>query len=102
MARPKAASSARATGCAGARSATVSCPPVTAAGTIADFGKTSVSGPGQKASASRAAASGTSDAKARAAPKLLKWTMSGWLVGRPLAAKMRPTAAAFEASAPSP
>ena len=39
MPRPKAASSARATGCAGARSATVSCPPVTAAGTIADFGK---------------------------------------------------------------
>ena len=70
MPRPKAASSARATGCAGARSATVSCPPVTAAGTIADFGNTSVSGPGQKASASRAAGSGTSAAQARAAREI--------------------------------
>ncbi len=56
MPRPKAASSARATGCAGARNATPDCPPVTAAGTRSDLGNTSVSGPGQNASASFAAA----------------------------------------------
>ena len=102
MPRPKAASSARATGCAGARSATLACPPVTAAGTCAAFGSTSVSGPGQNASARRDAASGTSAAQARAAAKPLKCTMSGWVFGRPLAAKMRATAAAFDASAPRP
>ena len=68
----------------------------------AAFGSTSVSGPGQNASASRSAAGGTSAAQARAAAKLLKWTMSGWLAGRPFAAKMRATARGFEASAPRP
>ena len=102
MPRPKAASSARATGWAGARSATVDCPPVTEAGARPDFGSTSVSGPGQKASASRSAESGTSEANTRAALKLLKCTMSGWLVGRPFAAKIRATASGFVASAPRP
>ena len=102
MPRPKAASSARATGCAGARSATVSWPPVTAAGTCAAFGSTSVSGPGQNASASRSAAGGTSAAQSRAAAKPLKCTISGWASGRPFATKMRATAAAFAASAPRP
>ena len=41
-----------ASGCAGQRNPTVSCPPVTAFGTRADFFKISVSGPGQNASVS--------------------------------------------------
>ncbi len=102
MPRPKAASRARATGCAGARSATLDCPPVMTSGTRCDRGSTIVSGPGQNASARRAAASGTSPAHSRAAAKLLTCTMTGWLRGRPFAAKMRATAAGFAASAPSP
>ena len=86
----------------GARSATPGCPPVTAMGTCSALGNTSVSGPGQNASASFAAAAGTSAAQSRAAPKLLKWTMSGCVDGLPLAAKMRATAEGFPASAPSP
>ena len=47
-----ATSKARATGCAGERTATVLPPPVTTSGTRSRFGSTSVSGPGQKRSAS--------------------------------------------------
>ena len=48
---PRACSSPSATGCAGTRTATVSAPAVTIAGTAAHFGNTSVNGPGQKCSA---------------------------------------------------
>ena len=57
---PNAASSARATGCAGTRTATVSSPAVTSGESPAPArsGSTSVSGPGQNASERRSAASG--------------------------------------------
>ena len=49
---------ARATGCAGIRTATVPSPAVTSSGTSADRGSTIVSGPGQKRAASRSTTSG--------------------------------------------
>jgi len=57
---PAAASSARATGCAGTLTATVSSPAVTSSGTERDRGSTSVSGPGQNRKASVRAISGMS------------------------------------------
>ena len=60
MPPPKAVSSCWAIGCAGTRIAMVSWPPVITSCTLAARGITMVSGPGQKASASRPALSGTS------------------------------------------
>ena len=58
-ASPVVRSSASVSGWAGARRPTVSRPPVTASGTRAERGSSSVSGPGQHAAASTAAAGGT-------------------------------------------
>src|SRR6185312_16409172 len=93
---------ARATGCDGTRTATVSSPAVTMSGTNDRFGTTSVSGPGQKASARRSAARGHSRATARAAEAFNTCTISGSYVGRPFAAKIRATAFASNVFAASP
>jgi hypothetical protein len=61
-----------------------------------------VSGPGQNAAASRAAAPGHAVTSARAASGSVTWAMSGLKLGRPLAAKMRATADASSASAARP
>jgi hypothetical protein len=79
----KARSRAWATGCAGTRRPTVSCPPVTSSGTLAARGRIRVSGPGQKASASASAASGQSPAQREAVTASATWTISGWSEGRP-------------------
>jgi hypothetical protein len=56
--RSAAAMSARATSCAGTRTATEGIPAVTMSGIRSAFGRTTVSGPGQKRATSRRAASG--------------------------------------------
>ncbi len=63
MPPPNAASSARATGCDGTRSPTLSWPPVTMSETCEARGRISVSGPGQNVAASFLAASGTERAQ---------------------------------------
>ena len=101
MGRLQVLSSAAATGWEGMRTATVSSPAVTASGTAGLRGMISVSGPGQKASISGRAASGTWH-------RPLSWllsqmcTISGLSAGRPLAAKMPGTAWALRALAPRP
>ena len=95
-------STASATGCPGTRSATVSCPPVTASEAREERRSTSVSGPGQNAEASRNASGGTWDAQDSMDDACATWTMSGWVDGRPFTAKMRRTASSFSASAASP
>lgn len=61
--KPPAASISRcATGCDGNLTATVSSPPVVSSGTVSFLGRIMVSGPGQNASHSRCAASGTGSA----------------------------------------
>ena len=57
---PNSARSARATGCDGTRTPTLSWPPVTTSDTRAARGRINVSGPGQNAAASFAAPSGSS------------------------------------------
>ena len=56
--RPHSLMISRAAGWAGIRTATVSMPPVVAAGTFSLLGKIMVKGPGQKASASSSASLG--------------------------------------------
>ena len=74
-------------GCAGMRSATLARPARASSQTEPSgaAGATSVSGPGQKASASRSAGA-PSRASRRAAERSATWAMSGLKLGRPLAA----------------
>ena len=65
-------------------------------------GTTIVSGPGQNRSASFPATSGQSAANRRAVATSAACAISGFVAGRPLAAKTFATAAAFVASAPRP
>ena len=103
MGRPAASMSARATGCAGMRTATVASPAVTRRGTFSLFGKISVSGPGQKASIkARACAPGPPAISGASSAAAAMWTMSGLSPGRPLAAKIFSTAEASSAFAPKP
>ena len=83
---PAARMIARAAGCDGMRTATVSSPPVVSFGTIADFFMMIVSGPGQKASASFFAAAGISATSGGSSSIALMWTISGLSEGRPLTA----------------
>ena len=96
------AAAACATGCEGTRRPTLSWPPVTKSFAFAERLRISVSGPGQKRSASLRAAGGISRAQAKAASAEAKCTITGWSAGRRLAAYRRATAAALEASAPRP
>ena len=95
--------SACATGASGTRTPKVPSPAVTSPA-MPDWGcrgATSVSGPGQKASASRASVSGRST-KSNAPSKSGTWAIRGLKLGRPLASKIPATAWACVASAPSP
>ena len=68
---------ARATGCAGTRTATVPRPAVTSSGTCDRLGSAIVSGPGQKRSASSCASGGQSVTSARAPAMSATCAMSG-------------------------
>ncbi len=61
-----------------------------------------VSGPGQQASASVAAAAGTDDAHRASPSAAAMCTINGWSAGRPLTWKIRRTARSFVASAAKP
>ena len=103
MGRRAASISARAAGCTGKRTATVSSPAVTAMGTASDFGKISVMGPGHQASISARAAGDGSTAISGASWSIwLMCTINGLSPGRPFASKMRFTASASSALAPRP
>jgi hypothetical protein len=84
---PKAARISRATLWDGTRRAIVSSPAVAKSATVqpAALGRTSVSGPGQNAFASRAAFA-SKRARRFAAATSVTWAMSGLNAGRPLAA----------------
>jgi hypothetical protein len=97
-----ACSNACATGCDGTRRPTLSWPPVTASDTCDARGTMMVSGPGQKASATRRAPRGIARAHVAASRASLTWTMTGWSAGRPFVAKIARTASSLPASAPSP
>ena len=75
---------------------------VTMSGTFDSLGNTSVSGPGQKCSASLSAMDGQSAATSETREASAIWTMIGLFAGRPLAAKIRATAVASSAFAPNP
>ncbi len=94
--------SARATGWSGTRTATVGRPAVTIAGTAFFFGRTIVSGPGQKRFASALASGGTPGTSLRSIDRSATWTMSGLSSGRPFASKTLLTAAGSRAFAPRP
>ena len=81
-----ASSSARATGWAGMRTATLSRPAVATRdkGAPSARGRTRVSGPGQNAAATRSARS-SKRAMARAPARSATWTIRGLCAGRPLA-----------------
>lgn len=94
---------AAATGWAGARTATVSSPTVTARGTPGWRGSTRVRGPGQNASTRARAAAGRVPATTRSSmAEPATWTIRGSLAGRPLAAKTRSIATSSNASHPRP
>ena len=84
------------------RSATVDPPAVTIDGIHSALGNTRVNGPGQNAAASRAAESGQVAQSVRASSIDDVCTMSGLLLGRPLAVNIRATAFASSALAPRP
>ena len=71
------ASSARATGCAGARTATLGSLAVTRSGTISRLRNTIVNGPGQNRRASAVASSGQSSTSSRASVTSSTCTISG-------------------------
>ena len=101
--RAAASISARASGWAGKRTATVESPAVTSGGTRSDLGKISVIGPGHHASISAfAMGEGAPATRGASCCNALMCTISGLSPGRPLASKMRFTASAFSASAPRP
>ena len=106
-----AARSARATGCDGMRTATVSRPAVTVGGTHAARGSTSVNGPGQKRRArsrasacvlARSAVAFCQSTSGVTSSKDATWTISGSCDGRPFTANSRPTASTSSAWTPSP
>ncbi len=86
MGTPARSMRARATGCAGTRTPTVSSPALTASEISLARGRTRVSGPGQKAAARVRASAGTSRATRPTCDTSATWTMSGLNAGRPLAA----------------
>ena len=94
--------SSRVHGCEGQRRATESWSPVTKLPQRADFFNTSVKGPGQNVLTSRRASLGIFTAHASRASGPATWTMSGWLVGRFLTAKVARTASLLSASAARP
>jgi hypothetical protein len=91
-----------ATGWSGTRTATVAKPPVVTAGTVARASRTSVSGPGQKRSASRAANGVTLATTPSRSSADARCTISGLSAGRPLTANIRRTAAGSSAFAANP
>jgi len=101
--RPKAASTAWASGWSGARTATVSSPARARSHTaaVSVIGATSVSGPGQNASASLTAR-GPSAAILSAASSPVTWAIMGLKRGRPLASNTAATARGLPASQPRP
>ena len=102
MGRPSPSASALGTGWSGSRTATFHPRAVTSVGTASDTGSTSVSPPGQNASASLSATSGTCAATIESCSASEISSGSGIPCGRPFASKTRSTAASFSASAPSP
>ena len=98
--------SSRATGCAGERTPTSGRPAVTASGTAAVLGSSSVSGPGQNASISFATTRPSSPAGTTATRSSIArpstCTIIGSHAGRCFAAKIFATAAGSSAFAPSP
>ena len=99
---PARAISNLATFVSGTRTPTVSRPAVTTSGIRADRGRTRVKGPGQHASARIRASSGQFATHERAMSGPSAWTIKGFTSGRPLASKIRATAAGSVASAPRP
>jgi hypothetical protein len=101
--RPTARMSARGKGCAGTRSARLSSPALASSdtGQSGARGSTSVSGSGQKRSASIDARSSKTTSR-RAAAASMTWMMSGLNCGLAFAAKIAATATSFVASAPRP
>ena len=83
---PAARIRALAFGSSGSRIATVSSPPLVSRGTASLFGKIMVSGPGQKAAASRRALSGMFRTSGSISSTRAMWTISGLSLGRPFAA----------------
>ena len=98
---PVSRSNSSATGCDGIRTPTSGRPAVTASGMFAFRGSSSVSGPGQKASASARTRLLTSAMVSTCAASA-RCTISGSHAGRCLAAKMRATASSSSAFAPRP
>ena len=86
MGTPASSINACATGCAGMRTATVSSPPVVSRGIMSFFGKIIVSGPGQNASISFFALSGTSAAISYNPVSFAICAIRGLSEGRPFAA----------------
>ena len=86
MGTPDSSISLRAASSAGQRIATVARPPVVSSGTQGFFGSTMVRGPGQIASASFHAFSGTVAASASISSAFAMCTISGLSEGLPLAA----------------
>ena len=93
---------ANATACAGILTPTSARPAVTASGTALVRLSSSVSGPGQNASISRRAASGTSSTSPSSIFRLEICTIIGSHAGLCLASKIRFNAAPSSAFAPSP
>ena len=103
--RPKRSITARKTGCALIRTATVPSPAVTTSGTTARRGSTSVSGPGQKRLVSMATSARLSagiSASSSSQPGVGRCTISGSKNGRSFASKIFSTASGLSASAASP
>jgi hypothetical protein len=100
--RANSRSSRCATGCEGQRIPTESWLPVTAFGTSVERLRMSVSGPGQKRSASQRAGAGHLGDPFVERIGMGMWTINGWSAGRPFNAKMRATATGLRASAPRP
>ena len=71
-------------------------------GTLLRFGRTIVSGPGQKRAASARASGGSSFTSLRTIGRPVTWTMSGLSSGRPFASKILRTASGSRALAPRP
>ena len=94
--------SAWATGFDGKRMPTVERPAEVTSGIRADFGRTIVIGPGQKASASLKASSGGFSTRPGSISIEAMWTISGLSWGRPLARKIFSTASGFRASPARP
>ena len=99
---PASRMSARATGCDGRRMPTVSSPAETSSGMQAALGKMMVNGPGQNASASLRALSGTIRASVESCSLSAMCTIRGLSCGRPLARKIFATAAPSKAFAARP